>query len=150
MKHQQNIRRIDTDANRTHAWLVQIQRSSMVTIKMFSDGIYGGKRKSFVAALNFKTDVLATFSNYEYQLQRRTLVRKNSTSGISGVGRYEVIQNLKTGRKVAFWTAYWDDEFGVRHSSKYYVSYYGERTAKKLAVAKRKVMLQQVCTVKYT
>ena len=140
-----NIRRIDNDKNRTHAWLVRVQRKNEITIKMFTDGVFGGKRKSFNAALEFKSKVLAGISEYKYHIHIRSIVRKNNKSGISGVGRYESVQNVKTGRKAAFWTAFWDDENGKRHSRKYYVSCYGEHNAKRKAVFKRKEMLKEVC-----
>ena len=115
---------------------------------MFTDGVYGGKRKSFNAALEFRNEVLAAVSNYEYYIHQRTILRKNNKSGVPGVGRYEVIQNINTGKKVAFWSAFWDDEYGIRRSRKFYVSCYGERNAKKLAIAKRQEMLKEVCTAK--
>ena len=148
MKKLKNIRRIDNDINRTHAWLVRVQRKKEITIKMFTDGVFGGKRKSFNAALEFRNKVLAGISEYEYNIHIRTILRKNNKSGIPGVGRYEAIQNINTGRKAAFWTAFWDDENGKRRSRKFYVSCYGEHNAKKKAVSKRKEMLKEVCAAK--
>jgi hypothetical protein len=41
-----NIRRMDDTNRRTHGWLVQVQRHNQTAIKMFSDGIWGEKRKA--------------------------------------------------------------------------------------------------------
>ncbi len=147
MKKHKNIRRIDNDVNRTHAWLVQVQRNKKITIKMFTDGVFGGKRKAFNAALKFRNGVLAGISEYKYHMHIRSILRKNNKSGIPGVGRYDAIQKIKD-RKAAFWTAFWDDENGKRRSRKFYVSCYGERNAKKMAVSKRKEMLKKVCAAK--
>lgn len=45
-----NINRMDDDSRRTHAWLVRVQRHSHIAMKMFSDGVWGGKRKALAAA----------------------------------------------------------------------------------------------------
>lgn len=143
-----NIKRIDNDKNSTYAWVVQVQRNYCITWKMFSDGIYGGKRKSLAAAKEFKEQVLADVPSYEYHHHLRTIVRRNNTSGIPGVGRYESINNPNTGHRMVFWLAYWDDENGTRRSRKFSVLKYGDLKAKKLAVAERKRRLKEVCTIK--
>ena len=75
-------------------------------------------------------------------------MRRNNTSGIPGVGRYERILNQKTKNIATFWVAFWDDEYGVRRQRKYSVSKYGEREAKILAIAERKKRLKEVCAAK--
>ncbi len=148
MKKIKNITRIDNDINRTHAWLVQVQRNYFNTIKMFSDGVYGGKRKALAAAKEFHAQVLAAVPGYDYLHHIRSVVRRNTTSGIPGVGRYDPIVNPNTGHRVVFWLAFWTDENGVPHKRKFVVSKYGERKAKQLAVAERKKRLQEVCAAK--
>ena len=148
MKPRRNIRRIDNETNRTHAWFVQVQRNSRIVKKMFSDGVYGGKRKALQAAIRFHAQLLATVPAYAYQIGRRSILRRNNTSGIPGVGRYDVIDNPHTGRRVVFWLAFWDDEQGIRRSRKFSVLRYGERKAKQLAVAERKRQLKRVCAAK--
>lgn len=44
------IRRLDDDARSTHAWLVRVQRHNQIATQMFSDGVWGGKRKALAAA----------------------------------------------------------------------------------------------------
>lgn len=143
-----NIRRIDNEANRTHAWLVRVQRNKHTAIKMFTDGVYGGKRKALQAAISFHAQLLASVPYYEYQIRLRSALRINNTSGFPGVARFESIANPKTGRRVAFWAAYWDDEHGVRRQHKFSVLLYGERRAKQLAIADRERQLKRVCAAK--
>lgn len=146
MKKHHNIRRVDTDINHTHAWLVQAQRQGKISVKMFSDRLYGGKQKALNAAIEYRNNILAAVPNYKYHLQRRSILRRNNTSGIPGVGYYENISNPNTKRIAIFWVAFWNDESGVRHQRKFSVSRYGERKAKKLAVAQREKRLKEVCS----
>ena len=149
MKRLRNIRRVDNKANRTYAWLVQVQRNNQFTIKMFSDGVYGGKRKSLHAAIAFRTQLLGEMaSHYEHQIWRRSVLRCNNTSGIPGVARYENMANSNTGRRVMFWLASWIDEHGASRKRKFSVLRYGERKAKQLAIAERERQLKQVCAAK--
>ena len=116
---------------------------------MFSDGVYGGKRKSLQAAIAFRTQVLAEMaSHYEHQVWRRSVLRRNNTSAIPGVARYENIANPNTGRRVMFWLASWIDEHGASRKRKFSVLRYGERKAKQLATAERERQLKQVCAAK--
>lgn len=143
-----NIKRIDTDINHTHAWLVQVQRQGEIFIKMFSDNPYGGKRKALKAAIEFRNSTLAKASGYGYHIRRRTKLRRNNTSGISGVGRYENVASPKTKRISIFWVAFWNDEHGVRRQRKFLVSQHGERKARQLAVVERERRLKEVCAAK--
>ena len=150
MKRLRNISRIDNETNRTHAWLVTVQRNSNIARKMFSDGVYGGKRKALQAAISFHAQLLAGVPQYEYQIRLRSIIRRNNTSGIPGVSRHEQIDNPNTGRRVVFWLASWIDEQGVGRKRKFSVLLYGERKAKQLAVVERERRLKEVCAAKCT
>ena len=102
MKHIINIRRIDNKTNRTFAWLVQVQRNNDIVMKMFTDAVYGGKRKALQAASCYREQLLAEVNPFEHQLWRRAILRRNNTSGISGVSRHDIIANPKTGRRQVF------------------------------------------------
>jgi hypothetical protein len=149
MKKLRNITRIDNDVNHTHAWVVIVQRNNHCVRQYFSDGVYGGKRKALAAAKVFHTQVLEAVSAYEYHLQRRSIVRCNNSSGVSGVGRYDQLANPNTGRRTIYWLAYWDDVDGIRKSRKFSVLKYGERAAKKLAITERATRLHEVCVARY-
>lgn len=141
-----NIARIDNETSRTRAWLVRVQRNSNTISKMFTDGVYGGKHQALQAAIIFREQVLTVVPNYEYQMRRRNVVRRNNKSGIAGVGRYEV--KSVTGRIRSFWLARWDDERGICRLRKFSVKRYGERKAKQLAIAERRRQLAQVCAAR--
>lgn len=148
MKHLRNISRIDNETNSTHAWLVQVRRNNRSAKKMFSDGVYGGKREALQAAITFHTKFLAEVSDYEYQIWLRTRLRRDNTSGIPGVARYDQIANRNTGRREVFWLAAWVNEHGASRKRKFSVLFHGERKAKQLAVAERERQLKRVCTIK--
>jgi hypothetical protein len=148
MKKIKNIRRFDNELNRTYAWLVQVQRNYHISIKMFTDNVYGGKRKALAAAKEYRDQRITDIPLYDYHMQLRTKIRCNNTSGIAGVGRYDVLANPNTGHRAVFWQAAWDDEHGVQHRRKFSVSRYGEQHAKKLAIAERKKRLREVCGAK--
>ncbi len=148
MKPPTNITRIDRDENSTHGRHVTLQRKREIIGKTFSDGVYGGKRKALKAAVEYRDTLLAQDEPFEYQLWVRTRLRKNNTSGIPGVGRYEVIDNPGTGRRRAFWQAKWTDANGDERTRKFSVLRYGERLAKRLAIAEREYQLNLACAMK--
>ena len=141
MKKLRNIHRMDDDARRTHAWLVRVQRKGQVTIKMFSDGVYGGKQNALSAALEYRDFLTLAPSQAEHNLWHRTIVRRNNTSGIPGVGLY--MRPNGSGR----WIAYWIDENGMRKSRTFTVKIYG-KNAKQLAVAERQRQLKRIFEIK--
>ena len=148
MKHIINIRRIDNKTNRTFAWLVQVQRNNHIVMKMFTDAVYGGKPKALQAAICYREQLLAEVNPFEHQLWRRAILRRNNTSGISGVSRHDKIVNPKTGSRRVFWLAFWVNEHGATRQRKFSVMLYGELEAKQLAIAERERQLRRVCAAK--
>jgi len=142
MKHLRNIRRIDDDSRRTHAWLVQVQRRSHIKIKLFSDGIFGGKKKALSAALEYRDALLAAPTPAEQNLWHRTIVRRNNTSGIPGVGLFKRANGSER------WVAFWIDETGRKRSRTFAVKSHGNRKAKQLAVAEQKRQLERLFQIK--
>jgi hypothetical protein len=143
-----NIVRVDHEASRTHAWRVTVQRHNDIAVKMFSDSIHGGKRKALKAAEAYRDELLRRYSPYAHAIWVRTRLRRNNTSGIPGVGRYAQMDNPKTGSVRVFWLASWVNEQGDGRKRKFAVSHYGERQAKRLAVAERERQLSLVCATK--
>ena len=125
-----------------------MQRKGQIIVKTFSDGVFGGKRKALKAAVDYRDSLLLQHSPVEDQIWVCNRLRKNNTSGIPGVGRYEVIGNRNTGRRDAFWLASWTNEEGRGRKRKFYVSCYGEQEAKRLAIAERNTQLKRVYTLK--
>jgi hypothetical protein len=142
MKQLKNIRRIDNETNRTHAWLVQVQRGNRIVIKMFSDRIFGGKQKALAAAIEFRKPLINAPSPAEHNLWHRSIVRRNNTSGIPGVGLYKSCYNTEK------WVAYWTDENGIRKSRTFSVKIHGKRKAKQLAIAERQRQLDRIFEIK--
>jgi hypothetical protein len=149
MSRLHHISRIDSETNRTHAWFVRLQRCNECMQKLFSDAVYGGKRKALKAAIEYRDAQLDQHSFLEHEIWVRMRLRKNNSSGIVGVARYERPANPQTGHRPAFWLASWVDENGCSRKRKFAVSVYGERQAKCLAVAERDRQLKRVCDIKW-
>jgi hypothetical protein len=67
----------------------------------------GGKRKALKAAIAYRDALLNQHSTLEHQLWVRTRLRKNNTSGIPGVCRYEraSVASKSTELRFACWLA---------------------------------------------
>lgn len=143
-----NIVRIDHDASRTHAWRVTLQRRNDVVVKTFSDSIHGGKRKALKVAVEYRDELLRRYSPYAHAIWARTRLRRNNTSGIVGVARYEERVNPNTGYTRVFWLTSWVNEHGDSRKRRFMVSHYGERHARRLAVAERERQLYLACNTK--
>ena len=148
MKHLVNIYRIDNPTNRTFAWMVRVQRNHQAVTKMFSDGVYGSKEKALQAAIDYRDQLRSEPDLIGYQLWRRTILRRNNTSGIPGVSRHEVVTNPNTGNRRIFWLASWVNENGNTRQRKFSVLLYGEQGAKRLAIAERERQLRLVVAAK--
>ena len=148
MKQLINIHRIDNSTNRTFAWMVRVQRNHQAVTKMFTDGVYGGKENALQAAITFRDQLRGEPNLVDYQLWRRTILRRNNTSGIPGVSRHEVVTNLNTGNRRIFWLASWINENGYTRQRKFSVLLYGEQGAKQRAIAERERQLKLVIAAK--
>ncbi len=147
MRLPRNIIRVDHEAKRDHGWVVTLQRKRAIIVKRFSDGVYGGKREALKAAVEYRDSFLARDKPFDHQIWLRTRLRKNNTSGIPGVGRYEVVENPDTENVRAFWLASWINEHGASRKRKFSVARYGEQEAKLLAIAERDYQLRRVCAI---
>jgi hypothetical protein len=145
-----NIIRVDHEASRTHAWRVTLQRRHDIVVKTFSDSLHGGKRKALKAAEEYRDELLRRYSPYAHAIWVRTRLRRNNTSGISGVARYEERAHLNRRYIRVFWLASWVNKQGDSCKRRFMVSHYGERQAKRLAVAERERQLCLVCASKNT
>ena len=140
-----NIIRVDHEASRTHAWRVTVQRHNDIAVKTFSDAIHGGKGKALKAAEAYRDELLRRYSAYVHAIWVRTRLRRNNTSGIPGVGRYEEVDNPILGPPVSFGWSPGSTSKATVVSASSSVSHYGERQAKRLAVAERERQLNLVC-----
>lgn len=108
-----------------------IARHNDIVVRTFSDSIYGGKRKALKAAVEYREELLRRYSPYAHAIWVRTRPRRNNTSGIPGVGRYEERANPHTGYTRELWLASWVNEHGASRKRKFTVSRYGERQRNK-------------------
>ena len=97
---------------------------------MFSDNIFGGKQKALSAALEYRDALIFAAPSAEHNLWHRTIVRRNNTSGIPGVGLYKRPNGSEK------WVACWIDENGIRKSRTFSVNIYGKRKILLGSVAK--------------
>lgn len=133
-----NIRRMDDASRGTHGWMVQVQRQKRITMKMFSDGLWGGKSKALVAARAWRDQQTEPLDEYAHELWQRNILRRNNRSGLVGVARYER-RPQPNGRieGQAFWLASWTDENGASRKRKFSVKRWGERGARQQAIETR-------------
>ncbi len=141
--HKKNIRRVDTDANRTHAWLVVVQRKNRLMTRMFSDGVHGGKGKALVAAKAWHAQQTPPLAEFEQQMWVRTIKRRNNRSGIVGVSRI-----VRRDSGVACWLASWTDPTGRNRTRKFSTRLWGERAAKQMAIDERQRQLLKMVTLR--
>jgi len=128
------IRRIDNPLTRTHSWHVSVQRRGKIITRHFSDGVYGGKQKSYQEALAF---LQAAGQSQQRMLRREyaDILRKNNASGVPGVSRHQ------SGGK-EYWNARWPTAAGQHKSAKFSVAKYGDQKAFELALAARRSGLE--------
>ena len=136
-----NIRRMDDASRSTHAWLVQVQRHNQIAIKMFSDSVWGGKRKALAAARAWRDEHKQPPAEQAHALWRRNRLRSNNRSGLVGVARYERKADADGQKKTsgaAFWLASWIDAHRASRKRKFSVKRWGERGAKRKAIEARR------------
>lgn len=139
------ISRVDNEASRTHGWLVTVQRRGVIFRKHFSDGILGGKQKSFLAAKAFRDEVIAKYPPFSMR-EYSNIVKKNNRSGVVGVCRYcaSETRDLPEEKQRWFWVASWPLPDGRRKRVKFSVKKYGEEGAFKMALKARKDALKSL------
>ncbi|MDQ7990381.1 MAG: AP2 domain-containing protein [Candidatus Dactylopiibacterium sp.] len=136
---------MDNEVSRTHGWLVTVQRRGEIFRKHFSDGVYGGRQKSFLVARQYRDEVIARnppFTMQEYS----SIVKKNNRSGVVGVCRYcaSETRDLPEDKQRWFWVASWPLPDGRRKRVKFSIKKYGEEDAFQLALAARNEALRKV------
>jgi hypothetical protein len=135
---QRHLRRVDNEHTRTHAWVVSLQRNNRITIKMFSDSVWGSNDKALAAARQWRDQQTLPADEYAYEMGRRNRLRRNNSSGLVGIARYE--RPLRPDGKPggdAFWQASWIDDNGRQRKRKFSVKRWGEETAKQRAIEER-------------
>jgi hypothetical protein len=113
------------DSKHTHGWYVRVYANGgVLKSKLFSDRIYGGKKKALENAIKFRDHyqmVAALHKSKGQNSRRKPFYRKppkNNTSGVVGVN--EVKTNMQ-GREVHYFQATWSEE-GKAKSKKFYIT----------------------------
>jgi hypothetical protein len=139
------ISRVDNESSRTHGWLVTIQRRGVIYRKHFSDGVHGGKTKSFGAAKQYRDDIIDKFPPFSMR-EYSSIVKSSNRSGVVGVCRYcaSETRDLPEDQQRWFWVASWPMPGGRRKRVKFSVKKYGEDGAFKMALKARKTAMKEV------
>lgn len=132
------ITRVDSEARRTHAWLVTIQRRGTIHRKNFSDGLYGGKKKSLKAAKDFRDEIIKKYPPFSLS-EYASIRRSNNKSGVAGVCRYcaSRTRDLPEDQRQWFWVAAWPARDGKRKRVRFSVHKFGEEAAFNMALKAR-------------
>jgi hypothetical protein len=119
------------------AYLVRVIQAGRLRQKIFSDTRWGGARGALKAARAWRDAVVTAETAAARATHRRIVLRKNTSSGIPGVGRYVI-------RRTPVWMAFWDDEDGLKRTKSYAVTVYGEDAAREKAIAARREALKRL------
>lgn len=119
------------------AYLVRVIQGGWLRQKLFSDTSWGGARGALRAARAWRDAVVTEEAAAARSAHRRTVRRKNTSSGIPGVGRYVI-------RTTPVWMAFWDDEDGRKRTKSFSVNAYGEDAARERAIAARRDALKRL------
>lgn len=138
------VTRTETSSNRTRGWTVFLQRRGRVVVKLFSDGVWGGREAALVAALKFHRTMnrkLPAFTLADYcQIKKRS-----NRSGIPGVCRHA--QRRESGGKDIYWVASCPTGRGQQKHIKFSVTKYGEKEAREKAIEARQRALRAISRV---
>ena len=139
-----HIRRLDNASRATHGWVVRMQRHNQSAARMFSDSVWGGKQAALAAARAWRAQQTEPQAEYVHQLWRRNRLRRNNSSGLVGVARYErkPAGDQKSGG-IAFWLASWIDEHGASRKRKFSVKRWGERGSRRKAIEEREQQVRR-------
>ncbi len=113
---------------------------------MFTDGVYGGKRKAFDAAKVYRDGLLVSLAPLTRPEVCRIRKRSNR-SGISGVTRIDTKERFRGRiRHRRYWLAQWPIGGGKARIVKYSIARYGERGARQRALQARRQALKHLKT----
>jgi hypothetical protein len=144
-KSYRGISRIDT--KNTHGWLMRLSHARKTYSKLFSDGVYGGAKKSLKAAQKYQKklakelDAPLPSEKKRTGPPRRVAVNKGTT-GMAGV--YRGSSTNRSGTMRAYFSVSWNPEPGVTKSTSFSVNKYGEKEAFRLACELRQKMVKKI------
>lgn len=141
-KPNRNISRVETGA--TCGYQVRLKRGSQSWSKLFSDGVWGGKRRALAAAREYRDELeeqtkhLASRKSAALKNKGRTETKR---AGVRFVVQYEP-ESAKGYYE--YYVAQWSPEPGTRKTKRFSVNKYGKRRALQLAIAAREQGVNQI------
>lgn len=133
------IVRIQDSRSHRPGWQVKIRRQYKDHYRYFTDEEYGGKRAALRAA-QIHRDTIAKKMPRMTRRQRAAVLMQNNTSGMVGVHRrVKLVTRGRKRWKYPVWTATGSPSPRERKIKDFYVHVWGERTAKRLAIAQRRL-----------
>ncbi len=121
-----NLYRIDT--SNTHGWQFRKFHNGNQLSKLFSDKKYGGKDESYLAACQYRDEIVGGLHHYRF----RRRPQSNSRTGYSGVS---ITTEKRKGQDVRVYQVHWVDKLGKRHNKRFFAhKYQSEEDALEAAV----------------
>ena len=122
--------RVDSEATRTHGWLVRILRGTERRSRFFSDKTYGGKAKSKKHAEECYQAWVAEMAPPQSATNK---VTKRNSSGTVGVHMSTESDARYPDCKYVSYIASWKTEDGKRRNIRFLINKYGKKAALTLA-----------------
>jgi hypothetical protein len=136
-----NISRIaqtTAQGQRILGWMVRLRNRGEQTARFFNDVRYGGNRQALQAAKTFRDELEQGRKPYTVrELAQRPSIR--NASGTVGIRRHQQVDTRGESQyRYEYWVAQWIDGLGHRKTRMFSIRKYGNREAKKMALAARR------------
>lgn len=126
----------------TGRWIVRFRRNRKTYVGHFADSLHGGKRAALKAAKAWRDERLRDAQPMSSQ-SYYSFIRKNNTSGVTGVFRVKLIKTRKNGTRAEHWVWIAHSPTKPIRSRSFSIAKYGEKSAYKLAVAAREQFIAE-------
>lgn len=121
----------------TGRWIVRFRRNRKTYIGHFADSLHGGKPAALKAAKAWRDERLRDAQPMSSQAYY-SFLRKNNTSGVTGVFRVKLIKTRTDGTRTEHWAWIAHSPTKPIRARSFSIAKYGEQVAFKFAVAARK------------
>lgn len=121
----------------TGRWVVRFRRNRKTYVGHFADSHYCGKHAALKAAKAWRDEHLRDAQPMSSQAYY-SFIRKNNTSGVTGVFRVKLIKKRKNGTRTEHWAWIAHSPTKPIRTRSFSIAKYGEQGAYDLAVAARK------------
>lgn len=125
-KHK-DVARIDQEDKRTHGWYVRVRFMGKTHSKFFSDGKYGGRYSSLLAALAWRDETEAKIG--KIRTDKHIVTVSNTKTGVVGVRLNEKLNRYEVS---------WVNDIGKQGKTSVSIRKHGKNKAFELACQIRK------------